>query len=106
VGQGACDALARWGFVCDALINAYKQVTNNVKTIASISRLKSNHKIAAFVDNTVTMNIMHKQLCFYIILFLQSDVQNWEELLYTTSGKLEIPKCKVGVIDWEYDKFR
>jgi hypothetical protein len=103
VGQWACDAPARWGFACGALINAYKQVANNAEIISSISRLKSNHKIAALVNDTMTMKIIHKQLCFYILWFLQSDVQNWEKLLYTSGRKLEIPKCKFGVIDWEYD---
>jgi hypothetical protein len=101
VGQGACDAPARWGFVCDALINAYEQVANNAEIRSHISNRMANHTIAAFVDDTVLMNFIHKVLCTYILCFLQSDAQTWEKLLHTSGGKLEIPKCKFGVFEWK-----
>jgi hypothetical protein len=100
-----CDAPARWGFVCDALIKVYKNIANNAEVISPISKISANHKIGAFVDDTVLMNFNNKQLCYYILLFLQSDAQTWEKLLYTSGGKLEIPKCNFGVFDWEYDNY-
>jgi hypothetical protein len=78
VGQGACDAPGRWGFICDALIKVYKNIANNAEVISPISNISANHKIGAFVDDTVLMNIIHKQLCYYILVFLQSDAQTWE----------------------------
>jgi hypothetical protein len=32
-------------------------------------------------------------------------VQLWERLLYSSGGKLEIPKCNFSIFDWTFNKF-
>jgi hypothetical protein len=105
VGQGACDAPARWGFLCDALIKVYKSLGTDAVIHASISDIITNLKIAAFVDDTALLSIISRHLSNYIQVLLQSDAQLWEKLLYTSGGKLEIPKCNFSVFDWDFDKF-
>jgi hypothetical protein len=39
----------------------------------------------------------------YLLLNLQQDAQLWEKLLFTTGGKLEIPKCVFSIFTWKYD---
>jgi hypothetical protein len=56
------------------------------------------------VDDTTTLLIQKLAMLPYILLLLQQDAQLWEKLLYTTGGKLEIPKCVFTIFRWEYDK--
>jgi hypothetical protein len=42
VGQSACDAPARWGFLCDALIKVYKSLGTDAIIHASISDIITN----------------------------------------------------------------
>jgi hypothetical protein len=45
-----------------------------------------------------------KQLiALFLVLLLQNDAQLWERLLYTSGGKLEIPKCVFSIFDWIFD---
>jgi hypothetical protein len=52
VEQGSTDAPARWGFVCDHLINLYKQHASDAFIYAPISGVFTNYKIAVFVDDS------------------------------------------------------
>jgi hypothetical protein len=87
VGQGASDAPARWGFICDALINIYKNLGTDAVIQTSISKLITNLKMAAFVNNTALLCIISRHLFFYLQTLLQSDAHLWE-LLHTSGGKL------------------
>jgi hypothetical protein len=105
VGQGACDAPARWEFLCEALIKVYKLLGTNAFIHLSISDLVTNLKIAAFVDDTALLCIVSRHLDCYLQVLMQSDAQLWERLLFTSGGKLEIPKCEFSVFQWEFDSF-
>jgi hypothetical protein len=43
-GQSACDAPARWGFFCNALIEVYKQLGRDATIILSLSKMVTNFK--------------------------------------------------------------
>jgi hypothetical protein len=103
VGQGSTDAPARWGFVCDKLINIYKEFGSDAHIYSPFKSTSTNTKIACFVDDSTVMNI--KQLiASFLVLLLQNDAQLWERLLYTSGGKLEIPKCVFSIFDWIFDE--
>ena len=36
--------------------------------------------------------------------YLQHSSQTWEHLLHTTGGKLEIPKCAIYTLEWDFDE--
>lgn len=128
LGKSECNAPALWVFLYDALINLYKNIANNAEVISPISQTnalinlyrniannaedisptsqtKSNHQVAAFADNNVVMYFILIHLIYYILLLLQSDEQIWEKLLYSSGGKLEIPKRNFGLFDWTYDNY-
>jgi hypothetical protein len=103
VGQGSTDAPSRWGFVCDPLLEIFKEVANDAFIHSPLSDTETNHKIAGFVDDTTTLQIQHFTAMMYIILFLQRDTQTWERLLYTSGGKLEIQNCVFAIFEWTAD---
>jgi hypothetical protein len=47
--------------------------------------------------------IIQQTLVLFIILLLEKDTQLWEKLLFTSGGKLEIPKCCFRVFSWTFD---
>jgi hypothetical protein len=99
VGQGACDAPACWGFICDALIEVYKSLGTNAIIPSSISKVLTNLKISAFVNDTALLSIISRNLSHCIPFFLQSDTQLWDWLLFTSGGKLDIPKCNFSIFN-------
>jgi hypothetical protein len=103
VGQGATDAPARWGAVGDALIRVYKEEATDANITSPISNITSNQKIAGFVDDTSTLMIIQRTLMLFLILLLEKDTQLWEKLLFTSGGKLEIPKCCFSIFCWTFD---
>jgi hypothetical protein len=103
VGQGSTDAPSRWGFVCDPLLEIYKELANDAIITSPLSTTTTNHKISGFVDDTTTLQIKHFTAMIYIILFLQHDAQTWERLLHTSGGKLEIQKCVFALFEWTSD---
>jgi Reverse transcriptase (RNA-dependent DNA polymerase) len=105
VGQGSTDAPARWGFVCDPLLQLYKELASDAKITSPISNKSTNNKIAGFVDDTTTLMIQHYSIMIYIILILQKDTQTWERLLHTSGGKLEIPKSVFAIFEWAFDQW-
>jgi Reverse transcriptase (RNA-dependent DNA polymerase) len=102
VGQGATDSPARWGFLCDPLLNLYKKLATNARLQAQISKATSNNKIAGFVDDTALL-LLIQVLEAILILFLERDSQTWERLLHTSGGKLEIAKCAFALFSWVFD---
>lgn len=70
VGQGACDAPARWGFVCDAFIKLYKLLGTDANILSSISKILTNLKISAFVDDTSLLSIISRHISHCIPFLL------------------------------------
>jgi Reverse transcriptase (RNA-dependent DNA polymerase) len=103
VGQGATYSPARWGFLCDPLLNLYKKLATDAQLQAPFSRVTTNNKIAGFVDDTATL-LLSQVLEALLILYLEKDSQTWERLLYTSGGKLEIAKCAFALFSWLFDE--
>jgi hypothetical protein len=108
-GQGAADSPARWGFISDALIRSYNKVAHPAIIKSPLSSTTINQKIQAFVDDTRVLLISQGllppglQLLHDIMSSLRHDFQAWENLLHAASGKLELEKCRFGLIRWNYD---
>jgi hypothetical protein len=102
VGQGSTDAPSRWGFLCDCILEAYKQNACSSKIYSLMSTLFTNLQIAGFVDDT-TLLVIKDLIAPFLIFKLQENSQLWERLLHTTGGKLEISKCCFSLFDWKFD---
>ena len=40
-----------------------------------------------------------------LIVMMQKDAQLWHDLLWTSGGKLELPKCGYHIVDYEFDGY-
>jgi hypothetical protein len=89
VGQGSTDAPARWGYVCDALLNIYKALGRNANLHSPTSTKTTNHKVAGFVGDTTLLNI-RQAIAAFLVLQLQLDAQLWEKLLHMKARNLEM----------------
>jgi hypothetical protein len=72
--------------------------------ITPISKKDNTTSIRAFVDdsNCIMLNLYNDRNM--ITQQLTFSAKQWEELLHTIGGKLEISKCKYVIITWHYDK--
>jgi hypothetical protein len=93
-GQGAGDSMARWGSLSDAIIRAYnKQVkTEIIQSPTSKTCIQEN--IQEFVDDSHSIMIYDPNDNTPLQDIIQHNMQQWEILLHTIGGKLEINKCK------------
>jgi hypothetical protein len=96
VGQGSTDAPARWGFVCDPLLEIYKQLVSDAFITSPLSTTTTNNKISGFVDDTTALTRQHYSTMLFIILLLQKDTHTWERLIHTSGGTLAFQKCVFG----------
>ena len=103
VGQGAGDAGARWGFVSDMIIKAYNKHAHDATLTSPITKIFSNHKVQAFVDDSRLFLLFPDPTGTEILKFLSQDVQLWEQLNNVTGAKLELTKCKLIVFTWQFD---
>lgn len=103
VGQGAGDSCTRWGFISDAIIKAYNKRSHSARINSPISKIFSDHRVQAFVDDSRLFLIFQNHLSREIFEHLKEDVQLWEKLLYATGAKLELKKCKFLVFTWKFD---
>jgi hypothetical protein len=56
------------------------------------------------VDNTTVLQIQHHAATLFLVLLVEGNAQLWENLLHTSGGKLEIPKCLFVLMQWYYNK--
>jgi hypothetical protein len=94
VGQGAGDAGTRWGFISYMIIKAYNKKAHSAIIESSITKIFSNTRVQAFVDDSKLFIIINDNNGQTIYDYLKDDVQLWEQLLQITGAKLELPKCK------------
>jgi hypothetical protein len=77
----------------------YKQFASDAIITSPINSTYTNNKIAGFVDNTALLMI-EKIPNPYTVIKLTRNAQMWETFVYTTGGKLAIPKCDFVIIQW------
>jgi hypothetical protein len=99
VGQGSTNVPARWGFICDHLINLYKKFASDAIITSQLSDNQINNKIAGIVNNTALL-MLKPNANPYTVIKLEINAQMKEVFLYTTGGKLKIPKCNFIIIQW------
>lgn len=104
VGQGAGDSGARWGFISDMIIQAYNTKSHSAELYGPISKIFSDQRVQAFVDDSRLFIILPSDDTNNIQEHLKQDVQTWENFLQTTGAKLELSKCKFFIFTWTFDK--
>jgi hypothetical protein len=104
VGQGAGDAPARWGYISDNAITTYKQHSTPAILQSPITKITTDKRIQAFVDDCRLFNINPVHLLFAALNHTISNTQVWEGILFGISGKLELNKSKICIFGWRYDQ--
>jgi hypothetical protein len=66
VGLGSTDPPSRWGLLCDPLLELYKELATDARIYTPISELRTNNKIAGFVNDTASLTIQHYTLMLFI----------------------------------------
>jgi hypothetical protein len=106
-GQGATDSPARWSFISDALIRAYKKMAHPARLKSPSSSTYIDQQIQAFVDDTRTLFLLPDNtvsvLLHQLLDILNQDSCTWDKLLHAASAKLEGSKCKFGLFQWQFD---
>lgn len=103
-GQGAGDSMARWGFVSDAIIRTYNKHAQSAPIISPVSKRATTEHIQAFVDDTHGTMINNTTDPEEIINIIQHNMQAWEQILFSSGGKLELSKCKFCILQWQHNK--
>lgn len=86
------------------IIRAYNKKAHNAIIQGSITKIFSNNKVQAFVDDSKLFIIIRDNDGPTIYQYLKDDVQLWEQLLQITGAKLELSKCKFFIFTWEFDE--
>jgi hypothetical protein len=60
--------------------------------------------VQAFVDDSSLFFIIPDSTGLTIKDYLLHNAQLWERLLNATGGKLQISKCKLTIIQWDFDE--
>ncbi len=102
-GQGSSASPAIWLMISVLLIEVLKQ---NHKGMCMISVDKRNtiyQIIEGFVDDTSIYVNSESNNIDRLLEKLQEVLQEWNDLLYASGGKLELPKCFFYILQWEFD---
>lgn len=101
-GQGAADSMPRWGFLSDSAIKSYNQLAISEPIQRPFNQQHQlTTKIRAYVDDTNCPTITHKNDIEDLKATLIHNAKQWEALLFTIGGKLEISKCKFSCFFWK-----
>jgi negative regulator of replication initiation len=119
-GQGSKLSPPIWTFVSTAGTEILEEVNDGLTVCSPDQNTQATRPIDAFVDDTTTWaNQFVKELLTYAktrfntetAYLLLNDLvykttelaQSWEELLWSTGGKLELPKCFFYIVSWWFD---
>lgn len=105
-GQGSGNSPQIWCFVCFVLFDAFDKATDGATFTSHNGKLSLTLHMVGFVDDcTQRANVFAadqqptaQELCTK----MQDDTQIWSDLLWTSGGALELPKCSYHLIesDW------
>jgi ribonuclease HI len=100
-GQGSRAGPAIWLIISTALLAAYKQKA----TVLTLSNPDGTTTVSrhtdCFVDDTT---IFCNSEPAALKTELQQNAQQWESILYSSGGALELSKCFYYIIDWSFDE--
>jgi len=101
-GQGSGNSPHLWCFISSALYDAYESKANGATFKSFDGKDEINMGIVGFVDDCTQMVndfSAHPQPDeVQLIRMMTHDSQLWNDLLWTTGGSLELPKCSFQLI--------
>jgi exonuclease III len=107
-GQGSCASPSVWLQICSLLFDCHERLSTGAEFFSPDRQTVVANSMTGYVDDTkgITndMNQTHPIPVDELVAVMQADAQMWGDLLYTSGGALEIPKCNFYVMHWEFDE--
>jgi ribonuclease HI len=100
-GQGSRAGPAIWLIISTALLAAYKQNATALTLSNPDGTIVVSRHADCFVDDTTTFCNTNPDA---LKAELQANAQQWESILYSSGGALELPKCFYYIMDWSFDE--
>lgn len=101
-GQGSGNSPSIWLFISSTLCDAHQRSAHGAKFISPDGTEETKITMVGFVDDsTGTCNDFRPQSQAdipTIASWMQQDAQIWNDLLWCSGGKLELPKCSVHTL--------
>jgi hypothetical protein len=105
-GQGSGNSPAIWLFISSTLCDVHNRISKGASFTTPCGRETTKLLMVAFVDDsTGTYNNFLPQDELHIQTLLsnaQQDCQSWNDLLWCSGGKLELPKCSYHILRFEF----
>ena len=99
-GQGTESASTTWAFHSIPMMRVIEKSCSGCVISSSDQLYQLTKHILGFVDDKRQYsNEWNENKLVTIITQLNQAAQSWEQLLYTTSGKLEISKCGIYIME-------
>jgi hypothetical protein len=105
-GQGSGNSPAIWLFISSTLCDIHNQISRGAFFTNPQGTETVKLSMVAFVDDsTGTYNDFQPQTqppIHEMLPHAQTDCQSWNDLLWCSGGKLELPKCSYHVLRFEF----
>ena len=105
-GQGSGNSPSIWLFISSTLCDIHQQISHGAKFVSPDGEEEVKITMVGFVDDcTGTCNDFQPQTqadTSTIASRMQHDAQTWNDLLWCTGGKLELPKCSFHTLHFTF----
>ena len=105
-GQGSGNSPSIWLFISSTLFDIHQQQAHGASFVAPDGKTKVEISLVGFVDDSNgSTNDFQPQTQTDIGTLLDrmtQDAQLWNDLLYCSGGKLELPKCSFHVLQFDF----
>jgi hypothetical protein len=103
-GQGSGNSPVIWCFISSKLFQAYNTKAHGITFSSPTGDTSLRVSIIGFVDDSTCITEGLPGGTLKELLFrMEEDAQLWNDLLWSSGGKLELPKCSYHVIYYDFE---
>ena len=104
-GKRSGESGSNWLFISVPMMEIILKMCSGYQIISPVKKIVWSKHILGLVDDTTQYtNDQETDQMQIITNKLITSSQMWEQLLSTTGGQLEIPKCAVYTMQWNFDE--
>ena len=105
-GQGSGNSPCIWLFISSTLFDIHAQLSHGVTFVSPDGKNKVHMSMVGFVDDSTgscnDFQPSYQAPLQELFQRMQYDAQLWNNLLYCSGGKLELPKCSFHVLHFDF----
>ena len=103
-GQGSGNSPVIWCFISCKLFQAYDTKANGITFSSPNGDISLRISIIGFVDDSTCITGGKPEGTLQELLTrMEADAQLWNDLLWSSGGKLELPKCSYHVVYYDFE---